>query len=133
MKLARYTCANATPVAVAAGGNILLPDMTSNSGAFAYDGNGGIQIKRPGTYIIIADFNLVAASANGIEVTMYENGIAVPTAVAGSVPAAIGDVVNLSINGACTVIVALTGTATITFRPDIATTIENGSVLVLGV
>lgn len=119
-----------TTQSVGANANVLFESVTAPSAYYGYDNNGGIQIRRPGTYRIDATFTTVAASADPVTIQMYASNVPVLGSTASVVPAAIGDVLTMPINGVKTVYASVDGYATLNFRPSIATGVGVASVLV---
>ena len=128
--IARYV--NNGTQTVAANANILFTNNTFSNCALGYDNLGGIQIKKPGTYAIYASLLGVATGTNPVTVTMYENGTAVPGAASGATPAAIGNLMPLSLVGLTTVKQTYNRDtyATIAFKSNEATSFSNATVII---
>lgn len=127
--LGRYL--NASTQAVASGSNILFTNNTFSDCSLGYDNLGGIQFKKPGTYLIFANFFGVATTAGDGVVSMYKNGEVVPGAITGGTTAAAGDYLPLGITYILTVKQSYPGEiATVTFRPMSAISFNAVSVIV---
>lgn len=80
------------------GGIINLGSIIRRFGTSITLSGNGVQINDTGYYTIDSSITLSSATAGDITVTMYNNGIAIPGAVATETVATADDVVNLSIN-----------------------------------
>lgn len=120
-----------TPQAVAAGSAVQFSSASSSSGAIQSNGAGGILLKAPGTYRVIAAFTLSATAAGTVNVQMSENLLSASGARAGATLAAAGDLASVTIADQVTVRPGASGSyATLTFAPDAAVGIRTASVLV---
>lgn len=127
MKIARYI---ATASSLTAGGAVLFGSTESNSQAYNYSGAGGVQLKQPGTYLVIANFS-TTATADGTEIiTMYKGTTSTTQA---SQTVATGDIADLSLSDFVTVKPASSDYATVYFRTTSATTLSAGQVIVIKV
>lgn len=126
--IGRFTYDSSTPEAIAAGGNILVPQQTVSTRCLSCDG-GVITINRCGVYEISANFTFAATAAGAIETIMYRNGNAVSGAYASSTAAAIGDYLPQTINAVITV-PQNAPIAQIVFRATNATSVRAANIIV---
>ena len=88
--IGRFTYDNATGQALEANTPIQFTNKTISTKCVDTDGS-SISIRRPGAYLILANYTFVATAAGAIETQMYRNGNAVPSMHAIRTPAADGD------------------------------------------
>lgn len=130
-KTAKFAYAGEAAQAVGAGNSILFPTAASRTRAVQGNGSGGILLRAPGTYRVVASFTLNATAAGTVNVQMSKGGVPAASAKAGATMAAASDLANLSIVDYVTVVGGTAGAfATLTFAPDAAVGIEAATVLV---
>lgn len=123
---------NTTGQTFTAAGNITFPTTTVSTNAIGYDGNGGIQLKVPGLYMVYANFTGTTTSAtSNVSVQMYEGTTSVNGAVATGTGTASGDNVNLSFTTVVGVRPnASSSYATLTFNCVNAATIDTANIII---
>ncbi len=89
--------ANQATQTVAVNGVINFGSVVRKYGCNAYMSGGNAVITGVGYYDIDTNFRLVATAATASTITLYKDGVAIPGAIATVNPAAIGDVVSVSI------------------------------------
>lgn len=89
--------ANQATQTVAVNGVINFGSVVRKYGCNAYMSGGNAVITGVGYYDIDTNFRLVATAAAASTITLYKDGVAIPGAIATVNPAAIGDVVSVSI------------------------------------
>lgn len=89
--------ANTALQTVPLNGTISFGSPIRRFGSNTYLSGGNAVISGPGYYDIDTNFRLVATAATASTITLYKDGIAIPGATATVNPAAIGDVVSVSI------------------------------------
>ena len=100
--IGRFVFDSVTQQAVAANGNIPLPNRTVTNNYIQCDGY-NITIDRCGTYLVLANFTFAASATGVIETQMFRNGNAVPGAHSVDTSATIGNYYSQSFNALVTV------------------------------
>lgn len=132
--IGRFTYDSTTAQTVSAGQPIQFNLITLSDGCVAYNGNGQIIFKKPGTYLIEANFVATATAAGNIAIAMLENGTQKPGAQAQDTAAAVGNESNLSFNTVTTVeSQSGSGYATITFPSLTASSFIVANVVIIKV
>ncbi len=130
-KTARFSYDSDTPQAVAAGGTVLFSSASSRTPAIVGNGSGGVLLRAPGTYKVLATFTLSGTAAGTVNVQMSGNSTPVPGARAGATFAAEGDLATVTVADTVGVGVGSIGSyATLTFAPDAAVGVRTATVLV---
>lgn len=130
-KTARFSYDSDTPQAVAAGSPVLFSTASSRTQAIVGNGSGGILLRAPGTYRVLATFTLSGTAAGTVNVQMSGSSTPISGARAGTTFAAEGDLASVTIEGLVTVGVGSLGSyATLTFSPDAAVGVRTSTVLV---
>lgn len=89
--------ANTALQTVAVDGTVNFGSPVRRYGSNTYMSGGNAVVSGAGYYDIDTNFRLVATAAAPSTITLYKDGVAIPGAVATVNPAAIGDVVSVSI------------------------------------
>lgn len=129
--IGRFTFDNATTTAVAAGGNIPLPNVTVSTPCVSCDGQ-TITINRSGAYLVQANFTFSAAAAGAVETQAYRNGNPVAGAHAISTAAAIGSFIPQEMSTVITVPKSAP-ISTLSFKALSATNVRVANVIVVKV
>jgi hypothetical protein len=121
---------NTSTQTVAANGMITFNNNTISNNNLVYT-TSGIQIRKPGTYMINANFTNIPTAVGLEQVSMQENGVSVAGASAANTVATIGNYNNLAFNAIVTVQPGPANNyATISFVNNIATTFSNANVII---
>lgn len=116
---------------IAAGGPVLFNNITAPAHVFEYRPNGVILIKKPGTYMIYTNFNIIAEAVGTTVINMEENSLEVPGAQGAFLAGAIGDTGSVSFNAIATVLPSPLGAyAEISFVSDVASSVDNANVII---
>ena len=129
--IARFTYDSATVEDAPANLPIPLPNETISTKCISSDG-ATISIRRPGAYLVLANFTFVATAAGAIESQMFRNGNAVLGMHAISTAAAAGDNVSQAYAQPITV-GQNTGEVSINFKPVQDTSVRVASVTIIKV
>lgn len=95
-KSAIYT-ANAATQAVAIGGTLALGSIIRRFGCSVNLNGNGITLSEPGYYNVDASIVVAPTAAGTVTVTLFQDGVAVPGAVASATTTAAADAVTLNI------------------------------------
>ena len=124
-----YT-ANTGAQSVPVGGTISLGGIVRRFGC-AVDLNGStINITEPGYYDVNVSVTAAATAAGAVTATLFNNGVAVPGAMASATAAAAGDIVNLSFESVVRVPCGGNSAALSVILTGTASTVSNIAVVV---
>ena len=119
-----------TATAVTAGTDIPL-NLIFNTNCNTEMTNNRINLNKCGAYDIDAMFNITGVAAGNITLQMYNNGVAIPDAVAGATSAAATDLITLNVTDIVRAVRNNIGTeAALSFRLSASATVNNAIVTV---
>lgn len=124
----------ATPVAIAAGADVVFQGSSVCSGVRLANSGTDIQISVPGVYLVQFNATVTATAAANVEMQLTANGTARAGANAEATLAAVGDEAALSFSDVVTVSIAAPGNvAVLSVLNVLATSIDTANLVVMKV
>lgn len=130
--IGRFVLNSPTPTQVAANSNIVFTSNTISTDCIRYNSSTGeIQIRKPGVYMIYANFTAVGTVVGPVTVQMQQNGVSTPGASAAQNISTVGNYGSLSFNAVETVRTGADGNyATLSFKNIAASSYAVANVII---